>query len=115
MTDYTAIVFQTLPSTLQKTAAPVSFKDDTELFLAIGAATGNYNIEIKRENYEDGTWSTWFSLTSTKGDVSLRDLALSMEKIPGLGSVMLKTDTGKIEGLHPVPRHGTGLDKPPGM
>ena len=99
MDKYASIVFQTAPGT---------FKDDQQLLSAIVTATGNDGLQIKRENYEDGSWSTWFSLTSTKEAVSLKDLALSMTKVSGLQSIMLKTDKGAVEPLQPLEKFRLG-------
>jgi hypothetical protein len=102
--NYASIVFQTKPH---------AFSSDEQLTDTIRTATGKSDIAIQRENYADGTWSTWFSLPP--GNADPWELGRTIENIPGLGGVLLRTDTGKIVPLHviPVPQTGAIVDRPP--
>lgn len=101
---YTAIAFQTRKG---------AFADDAALEAALNKGTGRDDLSVKRENYDDGTWSTWFSVAPGSADAF--ELGRKMEEIPGVHSIMLRTDTNKIVPLHAMPRLHTGaiIDRKP--
>ncbi|MBI3441587.1 MAG: hypothetical protein HY052_07285 [Proteobacteria bacterium] len=111
MSAYIAIAFNVNPR---------HFKDDQEIVSALRTATGDDTIQVQRLPDADGshtTASTWFLLTSTENATSLKELALSIDmgKVEGLASVMLKTESGKIESPRPLRKLPTGvqMNRPP--
>jgi hypothetical protein len=104
--NYTHVLFQ---------ANRKHFSRDEDIAAAISAATGK-DVEVKRENYDDGTWSTWFSVQP--GSMDPWELGRKIEEISGLTSIMLRTDTNVIVPLHAMPNFPTGVifdRKPPKM
>lgn len=102
---YTAIVFQTKAH---------AFSSDAHLAERIRSFTGKDDFKIKRENYADDRWSGWFSIKPERSDPW--ELGHAMEKMHGLGSVMLRTAAGKVVSLHTAPQFATGAiinRKPP--
>jgi hypothetical protein len=105
---YIAVFFQ---------ARPHAFANDNQLAERIQSWTGKDDFTIKRENYADDRWSGWFSLVPRHSDVV--ELGRMMEKMPGLGAVMLRTLAGQVVQLPkvgpkpaaPAPQHHR--NKPP--
>ena len=101
---YTAIAFQTRHG---------AFADDAALEAALKKGTGRDDLTVKRENYDDGSWSTWFSVSPGSADAF--DLGRKMEEVPGVHSILLRTDTNQIVPLHAMPKFATGaiIDRKP--
>jgi hypothetical protein len=105
--QYTAILFQTNSN---------AFKNDEQLAGRIREWTGKNDFALKRENYADDRWSGWFSIKSERHDPW--EFGHAMEKMPGLGPVMLRAATGQVVSLHTAPKLGLGAivdRKPPKM
>ncbi len=105
MPYYTTVLFQTKPG---------AFADDGALDARITAGLGHGNFQLQRENYEDGAWSGWFSLTA---EANILATARTLEKTDGISNLTLKDNTGAISPLGPDlgPRlHlGGNIGKPP--
>ena len=100
---YTAICFQ---------AEHGAFADDAALEKNLRVKTGQ-DLSVKRENYDDGSWSTWFSVAP--GATDAFELGRKLEQVAGVHSIMLHTDTNQIVPLHALPKLATGaiIDRKP--
>src|SRR4051812_32887755 len=106
MTDYTAILLYNSPE-LNRV-----FKQNDALLESVLAHVANVpDLKVSRENYKNGNWSWWYSVTSASlNSNSLKSVAEVMNKFDGInGSIVLRTATGEAEFLTPAPKDDRGF------
>lgn len=98
MTDYTALLFHSGPTLAS------SYRQSDELLLAdISRFFDKPDLKMTRVNYEDGTWSSWFELTSESADYAdLKKLAEALSPMPGMETMKLRNAEGVSEFVQPV-------------
>lgn len=101
MTTYVAILLQlkTRPDCTGEI-----YIDENALYASIKGTAFNDNIDIERDNYTNGEWSTWYSVTGPQDSAALKNLALLIEKNPDVKTVMLRTSSNNIEPLREAPK-----------
>jgi hypothetical protein len=90
--------------------ASTRFKDTEDIKRVISSFTGERDFEVNELSYEDGEFSGWyqiglknFSLTN-EFHQAVKALALKVEKVPGINSVLLMNAAGESQMLHPLHR-----------
>lgn len=80
-------------------------REDGQMFTSvIRGIAHTSDLRLEKENYDDGTWSGWYKVTSDKMTAAQLDtLALAMEQSPlTFGTVMVRKADGDIQPPTPV-------------